>query len=274
MNTLQQTNNWLDRHRAVAFDLLRIYLGIGLFVRGVLFIADSSAYAELISGSTTPTFESAALMHYVALAHLGGGALMAIGLLTRLAALIQIPILAGAVFFVHLPEGLTSADQSLEFSALVLFLLVLVFFYGSGPWSVDHYLLHQQEPEAVPGPRRTSGPRRQRRTAALNPATRKQARPRPAEAPAREGTSALTSGTCTCGHDRNHPDVSMEARYGLWGMLHFAAGITGQPKEIVFRCTSCGEVVERSRDPKLLSAYRYRHLASTEPSPRENQGAE
>ena len=268
MNVLEQTHDWLDRHRDVALDLLRIYLGIGLFVRGVLFIADSSAYAELISGSPTPTFESAALMHYVALAHLGGGALMALGLLTRLAALVQIPILFGAVFFVHLPEGLTSADQSLEFSALVLVLLVLVFFYGSGPWSVDRYLLRQSEPETAPISRR------QRRDAALERIARTQARSRPAAAPSRDGTSAQAAGTCTCGHDRNHPDVAEEAHYGIWGMLHFAVGITGEPKEIVYRCTTCGEVVERSRDPELLHAYRYRHLAPTEPEQRENQAAE
>jgi len=34
---IQKTVEWLDRYREVAFDLIRIYLGIGLFARGVLF---------------------------------------------------------------------------------------------------------------------------------------------------------------------------------------------------------------------------------------------
>ena len=66
-----------------------------------------------------------------------GGAFLAVGLYTRIAALVQVPILAGAVFLVHWHDGLLSADQSLEFSALVLFLLVLVCAFGSGRWSLD-----------------------------------------------------------------------------------------------------------------------------------------
>jgi uncharacterized membrane protein YphA (DoxX/SURF4 family) len=54
-----------------------------------------------------------------------------------LAALVQLPILAGAVVVVHWQDGLLSANQSLEFSALVLFLLVLVCTFGSGRWSLD-----------------------------------------------------------------------------------------------------------------------------------------
>lgn len=52
-------------------------------------------------------------------------------------ALVQLPILIGAVFLVHWNEGLLSANQSFEFSALVLFLLVLVCAFGSGRWSLD-----------------------------------------------------------------------------------------------------------------------------------------
>ena len=46
--------------------------------------------------------------------------------ITRIAALVQIPILAGAVFIVHRQDGLFALGQSLEFSALVLFLLCIV----------------------------------------------------------------------------------------------------------------------------------------------------
>ncbi|PSQ68297.1 MAG: hypothetical protein BRD26_08610, partial [Bacteroidetes bacterium QH_1_64_81] len=48
-----------------------------------------------------------------------------------------LPILIGAVFLVHWNEGLLSANQSFEFSALVLFLFVLVCAFGSGRWSLD-----------------------------------------------------------------------------------------------------------------------------------------
>jgi uncharacterized membrane protein YphA (DoxX/SURF4 family) len=61
--------------------------------------------------------------------------------LTRIAALAQIPILLGAVFYVYLPKmTMIEPRQNLEFSMLVLFLLALVFLYGAGRWSVDHWL--------------------------------------------------------------------------------------------------------------------------------------
>ena len=64
--------------------------------------------------------------------------MLALGLLTRLAAMIQIPILTGAVFVIHLREGLVSPEQSLELAALVLFLLLIVFAFGPGKWSLDY----------------------------------------------------------------------------------------------------------------------------------------
>jgi putative oxidoreductase len=72
-------------------------------------------------------------------AHLAGGALLALGLITRTAAIVQIPALIGAVFFVHLREGLFRTGQSLELSSLVLFLLCVFAVFGGGRLSLDHY---------------------------------------------------------------------------------------------------------------------------------------
>jgi uncharacterized membrane protein YphA (DoxX/SURF4 family) len=49
-----------------------------------------------------------------------------------------VPILIGAVFFVHRGEGLLTATQSLEFSALVLFLLLVFVVSGAGKLSLDY----------------------------------------------------------------------------------------------------------------------------------------
>jgi putative oxidoreductase len=61
-----------------------------------------------------------------------------VGFLTRVAAIVQIPILFGAVFVIHRPDGLFALGQSLEFSALVLLLLVVFAIAGSGRLSLDH----------------------------------------------------------------------------------------------------------------------------------------
>ncbi len=132
---------WFDEHQDLAYDLIRIYLGIALCVRGYLFIADMSLLVDLLGQQGVAWFTTTAFAHYIALAHLAGGLLLALGLFTRLAALIQLPILFGAVFIVHLKEGLLARGQSLELAALVLFLLLIYFLFGPGPLSMDRRVL-------------------------------------------------------------------------------------------------------------------------------------
>lgn len=126
----------LEAHRDLVLDALRVYLGTGLFFRGLALLGTEGGLQQLV-GTTEPGLGLAGLTIYVTAAHLMGGALLVVGLYTRLAALVQLPILIGAVFLVHWNDGLLSADQSFEFSALVLFLLLLVCVFGSGRWSLD-----------------------------------------------------------------------------------------------------------------------------------------
>ncbi len=125
---------------ALGYDLMRAYLGIGLFVRGVLFVSQP----ELVLGYLQDIhnwFLPYALVHFIAVAHLCGGVMLAVGLATRLAAAIQVPILFGAVFLVHSQAGLLNVGQSLEFSGLVLALLLVYLTFGSGKLSVDAFLM-------------------------------------------------------------------------------------------------------------------------------------
>jgi putative oxidoreductase len=111
-------------------------------VRGALFVAQPEILVNLVHADKDwlwPMF----LGHYVAGAHLVGGALLAIGLASRLAAAVQVPVLLGALLFVHGSEGLLAVGQSLELVALVLVLLVTYSVYGSGRLSVDYYLANQ-----------------------------------------------------------------------------------------------------------------------------------
>lgn len=136
MTSLLETIRDKDSRPSVGFDVVRIYLGIALLVRGALFVAEPSRVFALIRRSGH-WFLPMAGAHYVAMAHLGGGILLAIGLGTRLAAAIQIPILFGAVFFVHWDDGLLNPSQSLELAGLVLVLLITYAVFGAGPLSVD-----------------------------------------------------------------------------------------------------------------------------------------
>lgn len=133
---------WAEAHREYWLDCVRIYLGLGLLARGLLMISNTSpGYVVDFfqrAGQAWGWLGTGALMHYVMLAHFIGGLLLMLGFLTRIAAIAQIPILAGAVFFVHRQDGLFALGQSLEFSALVLFLLVVVAVAGAGKLSLDY----------------------------------------------------------------------------------------------------------------------------------------
>ena len=128
---------WQDA--SVGLDLIRIYLGIGLMVRGALFVSQPEVLLDFLK-RTNSWFLPLALSQYVVAAHLCGGILLALGLGTRLAAAVQIPPLIGAVLFVHIGEGLLTAGQSLEFAMLVLAMLGAFSVFGSGRVSLDSWL--------------------------------------------------------------------------------------------------------------------------------------
>ncbi len=245
MDAYRRLVEWTRHFQGEALDVIRAYLGVGLFVRGVLLVQDSTL---MLQHTAEPAFVSAALMHYVAVAHLVGGLLLAVGLFTRVAALVQVPILFGAVFFVHLHEGLLAAGQSLEFAALVLVLLLVLSVFGSGRWSADHYLF--ERPTGVPLDERIFGsfklpddverdiPERSTRTSSSN-------------------TGATEARECACGRDLNHPRVTVEPRYGFLSGVRFLIGISAPVKEVVYWCEECGTVMQRSRDPDTLEKYRW-----------------
>lgn len=135
--------NEAERQR-VALDLLRIYLGAALLVRGVLFVSEPGLVATLVEEHGF--FWPMVIAHAVALAHLGGGLLLAFGLETRIAAAVQIPALVGALLFIHLREGLFTRGQGLELSALVLAMLLALVFAGGGPLSADAWIESRRQP--------------------------------------------------------------------------------------------------------------------------------
>ena len=124
---------WQWANVSTPTEVVRIFLGIALFIRGIFLWNDPASLSIFIDESGFP-----GLLQYITFAHIIGGLMLTVGFLTRLAALIQIPILTGAVFVVHLREGLASPEQSLELAALVLFLLLIIFAFGPGKWSIDY----------------------------------------------------------------------------------------------------------------------------------------
>lgn len=131
-----------EAHRDLVLDVIRVYLGVGLFFRGMALLVTEQGLQQL-AGGAVPGVQLTSVLVYVTAAHLVGGALLVVGLYTRVAVVIQLPVLMGAVLLVHWRDGLLSANQSLEFSVLVLFLLVLVGIFGGGRWSLDARRRHR-----------------------------------------------------------------------------------------------------------------------------------
>lgn len=142
-------NHWIKDHADVVLDMIRIYLGIGLFIKAIYFMTHTDYLLHLTESSGSMWFGPAIMAHYIIIAHLVGGICLTFGFLTRVAALIQIPILFAALFYIHTPNIVASVEarQNAEFAGLVLFLLVLYAFYGAGRWSVDYLLSSRSNPD-------------------------------------------------------------------------------------------------------------------------------
>ena len=70
---------WIAENRDVFFDLMRIYPGIGLFVKGIQFTWDDGYISNLLLQSGRLQVLSTAIAHYIPIAHIGGGLLLAMG---------------------------------------------------------------------------------------------------------------------------------------------------------------------------------------------------
>ena len=137
MTILHQLDKWSTTHPRLLL-LLRAALGIALTSKGISFISDMISLKALLSASSFNF-----LPDWVALVitsiHLLCGFLITIGLFTRLSALVQIPILIGAVI-INATTGAITPGSELIFSLLVLILLVFFLFEGGGELSLDEYI--------------------------------------------------------------------------------------------------------------------------------------
>lgn len=142
MNRVQSCKMWLRAHEDLFIDLVRIYLGCGLVVKAVFFMNHRDDYLmQMIQNSDIAWLGGGMVANYIILAHLVGGAMLALGLATRFAAFAQLPILLGAVFSLYLPRfAMIEPRQYLEYAGLVAFLLMLFGIFGAGRFSMDYVM--------------------------------------------------------------------------------------------------------------------------------------
>ena len=140
MGSIKNLNKWANAHTYLFLDLIRIMLGVVLFVKGIEFMSNF-VEMEKMARPFKNIPGGMLILHYIVPAHFVGGILIVVGLLTRWAAIAQLPILFGAI----LTNFLGSMNTNNLILAIVVLILCLFFIvYGSGKHSVDYYLKMQQ----------------------------------------------------------------------------------------------------------------------------------
>ena len=138
-------------------DALRIYLGMALFIKGIYFIINMAELEATLGNQLGTGFSQGQTMiaWSVVFAHVIGGASLMLGFVTRVAAAANALILAGAVIVyvsgISAARELFTTNVDFQFTAFVLFTLVLFIWRGSGPLSVDHLIRldAEKEPEIL-----------------------------------------------------------------------------------------------------------------------------
>ena len=129
--------NWTAAHNPKWLAFFRVALGLSFLLKGLSFFNHPLMFHDLMVSSLH--IDSAWLDYAVIWLNIVAGFLMVIGLFTRLAALIQFPIVLGAVIFVHAREGVFAFQSGLIFSLIILLLLIVFVVEGDGPVSFMNY---------------------------------------------------------------------------------------------------------------------------------------
>ena len=133
MNLVQRMEHWGDTHHPQWLDILRIALGVFLCYKGVEFLTNmSDMLALMTSRMSFGSFTSVLMSNYISFAHILGGILLILGVLTRFACILQIPIMIGAIFFINASPDMYRPFSQLLLAILVLLLLILFLIVGNG----------------------------------------------------------------------------------------------------------------------------------------------
>lgn len=139
MNLIHRIEHWGDRHHPQWLDYLRIVLGLIILAKGISFVNDQEAVRRLVE-QTNFQLSIWSAVHYVVFTHLVGGLFIILGFQTRLATLLLLPVMIGAVFFVNITNGFSFLNSELWLSIVVLIMLIVFVIAGSGRFSLDNMM--------------------------------------------------------------------------------------------------------------------------------------
>ena len=139
MSITNKISVWEVSH-PVAFLGLRVALGMILAIRGIYFLTSIQPLFSVIRESKLGELNmDMTLALVICWVHTLGGTFIILGLLTRISAWAQIPIVLGAILFINLSSSLPHTFQDLLLSIFVLVLSVIFALAGGGKFSMDSY---------------------------------------------------------------------------------------------------------------------------------------
>jgi uncharacterized membrane protein YphA (DoxX/SURF4 family) len=125
--------HWGDTHHPQWLDFLRIALGIFLCFKGIQFLTNMGGMLSLMTTRMSfGSFTAVLMSNYISFAHILGGILLILGVLTRFACILQIPILLGAIFFINASPDMYRPLSEMALAIIVFLLLVLFLIMGNG----------------------------------------------------------------------------------------------------------------------------------------------
>ncbi len=134
---MNKAMHYLEEHRSYFFDIVRIYLGLYLVMKGLEFTGRMDNLLAMIGLQDAP-FIMGLIAHYVLLANIIGGVFLVVGLITRGAALVNIPNLLGALYILSSQQDFFAKGSDLPVTLLVAILIFVFTLAGAGPVSLDH----------------------------------------------------------------------------------------------------------------------------------------
>jgi putative oxidoreductase len=141
MYLVNKIERWGNRHHPKILDLIRMMLGVYMTTRGSVLLMKLPFIEEvmLVSASAGKLANLIPLfLIYVIYSLMTAGALVFLGLYTRVAALIALPAMLVTIYFAKDFAAFVNSD-----TWLVMLLLLLLFQFmiiGSGPLSLDFFL--------------------------------------------------------------------------------------------------------------------------------------
>jgi putative oxidoreductase len=131
----------------IAVLVARVLLGVVLMAHGLQKLVTDGI------GGTTASFQAMGIplptvsALYAAVAEIGGGLLLLVGLATAVGAILVALDMAGALVFVHISNGVFVQSGGWELVGLIGVVALLIAAVGAGRFSIDGVLAARKRPE-------------------------------------------------------------------------------------------------------------------------------